>query len=117
VDITRFRPGVRYSGAVVFNGIAYLAGQVASETIGQDVSAQTEEVLRTVDAVLAECGTDKSRLLSVTIYLPHITDFDAMNAVWDKWVDKVNLPARATVEARLADPRLRIELVAIAALR
>lgn len=115
MTITRYQPGKRLSAAVKHNSTLYLAGQVANN-VTASVEEQTKDILAQIDALLAEAGTDKSKLLMVNIYLPNMTDFAAMNTAWDAWVDKQNLPARATVEARLADPNLRVEISAIAAL-
>jgi enamine deaminase RidA (YjgF/YER057c/UK114 family) len=115
MTITRYQPGKRLAGAVRHNDTLYLAGQVASNSTGT-VEEQTRDILGTIDALLKEAGSDKSKLLMVNIYLPNMADFAAMNAAYDAWVDKANLPARATVEARLADPNLRVEISAIAAL-
>ncbi|MFP3470927.1 RidA family protein, partial [Micrococcus sp. SIMBA_144] len=99
MTITRIEPGARMSQAVVHNGTVYLAGQVGH---GADVTAQTQEALAEVERLLAEVGSDKSKLLSTTIWLADIADFAAMNAVWDAWVDPENPPARACGEAKLA---------------
>lgn len=115
MTITRYQPGERLSAAVRHNNTLYLAGQVANDS-NAGVEAQTKDILAQIDALLAEAGSDKSRLLMVNIYLPNMADFAAMNTAWDAWVDKQNLPARATIEARLADPNLRVEISAIAAL-
>lgn len=114
MTITRIAPGPRMSGAVVHGDTVYLAGHVSKEPAG-DVRGQTAAILQRIDARLAEAGTDKSRLLSATIWLADIGGFEAMNAVWDAWVDPANPPARATVEARLASPDYRVEIAVIAA--
>ena len=113
--IRRIQTGTRMSQAVIHGDTVYLAGQVADDR-KSSLETQTHQVLARIDALLKEAGTDKSNLLAVTVFLPHITDFDAMNRVYDAWVDKTNPPARACIEARLADPDLRIEISAIAAL-
>ena len=113
--IRRIQTGPRMSQAVIHGDTVYLAGQVADDR-KSSLETQTHQVLARIDALLKEAGTDKSNLLAVTVFLPHITDFDAMNRVYDAWVDKTNPPARACIEARLADPDLRIEISAIAAL-
>ncbi|ACI50515.1 Endoribonuclease L-PSP [Gluconacetobacter diazotrophicus PA1 5] len=113
--ITRLQPETRLTGAVIHNGVVYLAGQV-TEDVTLDIEGQMADILRQVDAQLAEAGTDKSRLLSVQIFLANMDDLDGMNRAWDVWLDRDNKPARATVEARLADPLWRVELTAIAAL-
>ncbi|GAA4490315.1 RidA family protein [Gluconacetobacter tumulicola] len=113
--ITRLQPETRLCGATIHSGLVYLAGQVADDP-SQDVAGQMTDILHQVDALLAEAGTDKSRLLSVQIFLADMDDLADMNRAWDKWLDHGNKPARATVEARLADPAWRVELTGIAAL-
>ncbi|MBX3453384.1 RidA family protein [Ferrovibrio sp.] len=115
MSIRRIEVGPRMSQAVVHGNAVYLAGQVAADTSG-DTNAQTKQILGQIDALLAAAGTDKTRILSATIYLPDIGDFAAMNAAWDAWVPKGNTPARATVEARLAAPAYKVEIAVIAAL-
>ncbi|MGN6551927.1 MAG: RidA family protein [Pararhizobium sp.] len=90
-----------------------LAGQVADDPAG-DVAAQTANVLAKIDRLLAQAGTDKSRITHVYVWLPDIGDFDRMNAVYDRWVPEGEAPARACVEAKLADPRLKVEIQAFA---
>ena len=114
MSIERIAPGKRMSEAVVYNGVVYLAGQVAED--GKlDVAGQPRQVLDAIDALLAKAGTDKTKLLSATVYLASIGDFAGMNSVWDAWVSQGNLPTRATVEARLAAPDLKVEIVVTAA--
>ncbi len=113
--INRIEPGSRMSKAVVHAGTVYLAGQVADDPKA-DISTQTQQVLDKIDGYLRQAGTGKSNLLSATIYITDMRNFQAMNAVWDAWVDKENTPARATVEARLANSELLVEIMAIAAL-
>jgi enamine deaminase RidA (YjgF/YER057c/UK114 family) len=113
--IKRFQVGKRMSQAVVYGDTIYLAGQVASPGIG-GVEAQTADVLAKIDALLAEAGADKTKLLAINVFLPDIGDFDAMNSVYDRWIDPRNPPVRACVEAALADPALRVEMTAIAAI-
>jgi enamine deaminase RidA (YjgF/YER057c/UK114 family) len=112
--IKRYKVGPRMSQAVVGTPSVFIAGQVADDETAS-VEEQTRQVLAKIDALLAEAGTDKSKLLSVTVFLPNIADFAAMNSVYDKWIDPANPPARACVEARLAAPGLRVEIVAVAA--
>ncbi len=112
----RIQAGPRMSQAVVHGDTVYISGQVADDREGS-LEHQTREVIAKIEALLKAAGTDKSSLLAVSVFLPHITDFDAMNSVYDAWIDKANPPARACTEARLADPDLRIEMTAIAALR
>ena len=114
MSIRRLQPGARMSHAVVHGGLVYLAGQVASDP-GEDVGGQTRQILHQIDALLAEAGSDKSRILTATIYLADISTFAEMNVVWDAWVDRSNPPARATVEARLAAPQYRVEIAVVAA--
>ncbi len=113
--ITRFQVGSRMSQAVVCQGMVHIAGQVANNRKGS-IAEQTRDVLAKIDALLEEAGTDKSKLVAVNVFLPHITDFDAMNDVYDAWIDPANPPARACTEARLADPDLRVEMTALASL-
>jgi enamine deaminase RidA (YjgF/YER057c/UK114 family) len=115
MSITRLAPGPRLSGAVVHGNTVYLAGQVAADP-SAGVRGQTEQILKRIDELLAQAGTDKSRLLSATVYLSDIRTYDEMNAAWDAWVDRANLPARATVEARLAASRYLVEIAGIAAI-
>ena len=112
--IKRLHVGKRMSDAVIHNGVVYLAGQVADNT-GLDVKGQTAEILATIDRLLAEAGSDKTRMLQVQIFLSNIGDFAAMNEVWDAWVPQGNTPARATVEAKLATPAYLVEIKVIAA--
>ncbi|TIR81770.1 MAG: RidA family protein [Mesorhizobium sp.] len=99
---------------MVYGGMVHIAGQVANDRKG-GIEAQTSDVLAKVEALLHEAGSSKSKLVAVNIFLPQIGDFDAMNKIYDAWVDPERLPARACVEARLADPDLRIEVTAVAA--
>ncbi len=115
MNIRRIATEGRLSGAVVHNMTVYLAGQVALDpTAGAE--AQTADVLRQIDALLNEAGTDKTYLLSVQIFLADLADFAAMNRAWDAWLDPRHKPARATVQAPLADPAWRVEITGIAAL-
>lgn len=111
--ITRFDPGPRMSDAVIHGNTVYLSGQVGEP--GYGVADQTRQTLAEIEAVLAKVGSDKSKILMATIWLADINDFEAMNEVWDAWVDKDNPPARATCEARLATPDYRVEIVVTAA--
>ncbi|TSE33932.1 RidA family protein [Tepidimonas charontis] len=113
--VQRFDVGARLSEMAIHNGTVYLAGQVPDDPT-QDIEDQTRQVLGMIDALLARAGTDKTRLLMVQIFLADLADFDAMNRVWDAWVPAGHTPPRATVEAKLADPRWKIEIVATAAL-
>ncbi|MGI8527742.1 MAG: RidA family protein [Pseudolabrys sp.] len=113
--IKRFQAGPRMSQVVVHGKTVYISGQVADDRKGS-LERQTEQVLSKIDALLTAAGTDKSKLLAVNVLLPNIMDFDAMNKLYDQWIDKANPPARACLEARLADPDLRIEITAVAAI-
>ncbi|WP_027173043.1 RidA family protein [Methylobacterium sp. 10] len=115
--ITRFESGARMSQAVTYGDMVYLAGQVAGTVVGAGVTAQTQEILAEIDRLLAQAGSDKSRILSTTIYLADIATFAEMNAAWDSWVSKDNPPARATVEAKLAAPEYLVEIVVVAVKR
>lgn len=114
MSIQRFHSGPRMSQMVIHNGTVYLAGQVADAPT-PDVEAQTRTILGQIDALLAEAGTDKSKLLSATIYLTDMAGFGAMNKAWEAWVDPANTPARATVEAKLAAPQYLVEIQITAA--
>lgn len=113
--IHRLRTTSRMSKIVRFAGLVFLSGQTSSGTPIPDVAGQTREVLRRIDELLAEAGSDRSQILSATIYLRDIGDFDAMNAEWDAWTPEGAAPARATVEARLASPQLLVEITVTAA--
>ncbi|MFC5736725.1 RidA family protein [Sinirhodobacter huangdaonensis] len=111
--IERIECGARMSGAVVYNGLVWLAGQVG--TPGASVAEQTQAALAEVDRLLALAGSDKTRILSAQIWLADIADFAEMNAVWDAWVPQGATPARATGEAKLAAPDYRVEVIVTAA--
>ncbi|MDB5522464.1 MAG: hypothetical protein JWM58_227 [Rhizobium sp.] len=113
--IKRYEKGTRMSQAVSYGGLVYIAGQVANDRKA-GLEGQVSDVLAKIEALLTEAGTDKSKLLAVNIFLPNILDFEAMNKVYDAWLDPENPAARACVEARLADPDLRVEMTAVAAL-
>jgi enamine deaminase RidA (YjgF/YER057c/UK114 family) len=115
MTIKRIGVGPRMSQAVVHGSTVYLAGQVANKTVGGTVEAQTREIVETIDALLAEAGSDKTKILSATIYLTDIATFPEMNKVWDAWVVQGHTPARATVEAKLAAPPYKVEIAVIAA--
>ncbi|RWR45938.1 RidA family protein [Sinirhodobacter ferrireducens] len=111
--IERIECGARMSGAVVYNGLVWLAGQVG--TPGASVTEQTKDALAEVDRLLALAGSDKTRILSAQIWLADMADFAEMNAVWDAWVPQGATPARATGEAKLAAPEYRVEVIVTAA--
>jgi enamine deaminase RidA (YjgF/YER057c/UK114 family) len=114
-DITRYGTGPRMSEGVAYNGILWVAGQVG--TPGDSVADQTRQCLAEVDRILANAGTDKTRILSAQIWLADMADFAAMNGVWDAWVPQGHTPARATGEAKLAAPGYKVEVIVTAALR
>jgi enamine deaminase RidA (YjgF/YER057c/UK114 family) len=116
MSIKRIDPGPRMTQAVVHGNTVYLAGQVAQDTAATTVAEQTKAILGQIDALLAKAGTDKSKLLSANIWLTDISTFDEMNKVWDAWISKGNAPARATVEAKLAAPRFKVEIGVTAAI-
>jgi len=115
MTIRRLAEEERLSGAVVHGGLVWLAGQVADDAT-LDTEGQTADILRQIDALLAEAGTDRSRLLSATVVLADIAEAAAMNRAWDRWLDRAAKPARMTIEAKLVDPRWRVEITGVAAL-
>jgi enamine deaminase RidA (YjgF/YER057c/UK114 family) len=114
MSIERKHVGPRLCQAVVHGDTVYLAGIVADHPV-PDVAAQTGQILDQIDRLLAECGTDKSKILTATIWLSDIRYFDDMNSVWDKWVAAGNSPARACVEAKLAHTKYLLEIRVVAA--
>lgn len=114
MNIQRLHVGTRLSDVSIYNRTIYLAGQIAEDT-SQGIDGQTREVLGHIDRLLAEADSDKSHILMCQIYLSDIKNITAMNAVWDTWVDSVNAPPRATVQAPLANPDWLIEIVVTAA--
>ena len=112
-EIKRHHTNTRMSQIVEHGDVIYLAGQVG--TAGGDVATQTQDCLDKVDALLAEVGSDKTRILQSTIWLADMADFAAMNAVWDAWVPEGNAPARACGESKLATPEYLVEVLVIAA--
>ena len=113
--VRRFHVGDRMSEMAIHNGTVFLAGQVADDAT-QDIRGQTTQVLAAVDKLLAEAGTDRAHIVMCQIFLSSIADFDAMNSVWDDWVEPGDAPPRATVQAALARPQWKIEVVVTAAL-
>ena len=114
-DIKRIESGARMSRAVVYNGVAYLAGMTAAEKT-PDIRAQTRAVLQQIEARLAQLGTDKSKLLTAQIWVKDIkNDFAGMNEVWDAWVSPGNAPTRATTQCPLALPEILVEIIVTAA--
>lgn len=112
--IQRYDVGPRMSEMAVHNGVAYLAGQIA-EDASVGIEGQTQQVLEAIDALLAEVGSHKSKILRAQIYLLDLADFTAMNQVWESWVMPGHTPPRATVQAALANPDWKIEIVVTAA--
>ncbi len=112
--IERIKAGPRMSQAVIHNDTVYLAGQVADDPEA-DVAGQTRQILAKIDGLLAEAGTDKSKILSANVWLADISTFKEMNSVWDEWVTPGQPPARATVESRLAGPQFKVEIMVVAA--
>lgn len=116
MSIQRQLTNERMSQIVSHNGTLYLAGQVGDD-MSAGIEQQTRETLANVERLLDLAGTDKTRLLSVTIYLKDIdAHFEGMNSVWDKWLPKGVAPARATVESKLCEPDILVELSVVAAL-
>jgi enamine deaminase RidA (YjgF/YER057c/UK114 family) len=113
-DIRRIDPGPRLSEASIHGDRMYLSGMIPEDT-SQDITGQVKQALGEIDALLAKGGSDKSKILSAVIWLADIGDFAAMNAVWDPWVVPGQTPARATVQARLNDPKMKIEIMVVAA--
>ncbi|MCC6197938.1 MAG: RidA family protein [Burkholderiales bacterium] len=113
--IRRIEPNSRLSAAVVHNGIVYVSGQVP-DTLLASVETQTREILAKIDRLLREAGTDKSKLLTANVWLADIMTFDEMNRPWEAWLAPGAAPARATVEARIANPGYRVEIACSAAL-
>jgi enamine deaminase RidA (YjgF/YER057c/UK114 family) len=113
--IDRLHTTARMSKIVRHAGIVYLCGQTSNGSPAADVRAQTREVLSRIDALLAEAGSARERILSATVYLRDIADFAPMNEVWEAWLPRGAAPARTTVEARLAAPDLRVEITVVAA--
>ena len=115
MSIKRIDVGPRMSQVVVHNGVVYTAGQVARGAPGGTIAEQTADILNSIDTLLEKAGTDKSKLISATIWITDMGDFAAMNLVWDAWVSPGNTPGRACVEARLAAPQFNVEIAVIAA--
>jgi enamine deaminase RidA (YjgF/YER057c/UK114 family) len=114
--VQRFDVGARMSEMAVHNGTVYLAGQVAASNPAPDIGGQTRQVLDAIDALLARAGTSKAKIVMTQIFLADLADFPGMNAVWDAWVVAGQTPPRATVQAKLAKPEWKVEIVVTAAL-
>jgi enamine deaminase RidA (YjgF/YER057c/UK114 family) len=115
MSIERHDIGPRMSKAVVHGNTVYLAGIVADNPKGKSVAEQTKDIVGQIDGLLAKAGSDKTKLLSATIYLTDMANFAEMNSVWDTWVVQGHTPARATVEAKLATPDYKVEIMVVAA--
>ena len=115
MSITRVDAGPRMSQAVIHGNTVYLAGIVAESPKGKSTGDQTRDILRQIDGFLAKAGTDKSKVLSANIWITDMANFAEMNAVWDGWVSAGSAPARATVEAKLAAPDYKVEIMVVAA--
>lgn len=116
MSIQYHKPGARMSQITAHNGTLYLAGQVAADA-SADAAGQTQQILEQIDALLAEGGSDKGQLLSATIWVTDMADFDAMNGAWDAWVEPGRPPVRACVEAKLAKPEWKVEIMVTAAVK
>jgi enamine deaminase RidA (YjgF/YER057c/UK114 family) len=115
MKIERLDAGLRMSEAVCFNGVAYLSGQIPLDA-SKDIKGQTREVLQEIDKVLDKLGTSKSRVLQAQIFLKDMNEFAGMNEVWEQWIVPGHTPARATIEANLANKDWKIEILVTAAL-
>lgn len=115
-DLKRIEPGARYSEAVIHGGKVYTAGIVADSTIGKPVLEQTRDVLKQIDGILAQAGSDKTKIIKANIWLSSMENYADMNKAWDEWVVNGKAPARATVESKLASPDYAVEIMIEAAL-
>jgi enamine deaminase RidA (YjgF/YER057c/UK114 family) len=115
MKIERYETGPRMSKAVIHGDTIYLAGIVADSPKGKSMAEQTRSVLSQIDGFLAIAGTNKTKLLSANIWITDMANFAEMNAVWDAWASPGNTPARATVEAKLASPDYKVEIMVVAA--
>lgn len=113
--IQRFQVGKRLSEMAIYNGVAYLAGQVPEDD-SLDMYGQTQQVLAEIDKWLAQAGTDKSKILMAQVFVADMAEFDEMNRAWDEWVALDNAPPRAAVEAKLANSNWKVEIVVTAAI-
>ena len=115
MKIDRMETGPRMSQIVVHGDTIYLAGVVAREQAGKSVPEQTREILGVIDGYLAKVGSDKTKILSAQIFLADIATFGEMNGIWDSWVPQGHTPARATIQATLATPAHKVEIMVVAA--
>lgn len=113
MTITRIKSSKRMSQAVIHGDTVYLSGQVGAP--GKSVTMQTAAILKQIEDLLEETGSGKSLILSATIWLADMADFEEMNLVWDAWVESADAPARATGEAKLATADYRVEIIVTAA--
>ena len=116
MSVERKEVGPRMSQIVIHGNTVYLAGVVAREQAGKSVGEQTKEILATIDGYLKQAGTDKTKIIKTNIWLSDISTFQDMNKAWKEWVVKGEAPARATVEAKLADPKWKVEIMMTAAI-
>ena len=114
MSVTRIDCGPRLSEAVVMGDRIYCSGMIPEDT-SLDITGQVKQALGEIDSLLAKGGSDKTKTLTATIWLADIADFAAMNAVWDAWVVPGRTPARATVQARMNDPKMKVEIMVVAA--
>lgn len=114
MTLQRYKPDARLAEAVVVNGLIFTAGQVPTNT-DADAQAQVADVLAQIDAILADLGSDKTRIVDATIFLASLDDYAALNAAWDAWITPGQVPARATVQAKLADPAWKVEIKVVTA--
>jgi enamine deaminase RidA (YjgF/YER057c/UK114 family) len=115
MKIERHETGPRMSKAVIHGDTVYLAGIVADSPKGKSMAEQTNSILSQIDGLLALAGTNKTKLLSANIWISDMAHFAEMNSAWDAWVSPGNTPARATVEAKLASPDYKVEIMVVAA--
>ena len=115
MSVRHIDPGPRLSEATILGDRMYLSGMIP-EDVSADITGQVKQALAEIDALLKKGGSDKSKILSAVIWLSDIADFAAMNAVWDAWVVAGQTPARATVQARLSDPAMKVEIMVVAAI-
>lgn len=113
-NLKRFDVGPQISQMAIHQGVVYLAGQIPTD-MSADIQGQTSQVLKKIDALLTQAGSNKTQILRAEIFLADIADFAQMNKAWDKWVAADHAPPRATVEARLAMPEIKVEIVVTAA--
>lgn len=116
MSIQRIKISKRFCEIAIYHHTAYFAGQVPENTLHLNAYEQTKEVLNLIDQLLEEIGSNKARILNSQIFLANMADYDLFNQAWDEWVDPQNPPARATVQAALADPRWKVEIVITAAI-